>query len=123
MGFSTLCFRTAALASVAIFALTGCSTQSDGAAGTWGSAEPGQPQLVLDGSGKLSGTDGCNRLTGSWEQDGESVSFGAVASTMMACQDVDTWLVGLTSARVDGDTLRVSDAAGKEIGTLTRASE
>lgn len=78
---------------------------------------------MLEQGGKLSGTDGCNRLTGGWVQDGEVVTFGEIASTMMACADVDTWLMDLNTARIDGDTLRVSDSSGVEIGSLTKAAK
>ncbi len=39
----------------------------------------------------MSGTDGCNRLKGGWKQDGEAVSFTAVAGTQMRRIGVDTW--------------------------------
>ena len=42
--------------------------------------------LVLRSEGnKLTGSDGCNRLMGGYQIDGESLSFGKVASTRMAC--------------------------------------
>lgn len=90
------------------------------AAGTWGVDKPGEPNLTLSSDGQLSGSDGCNRLVGTWSQTGSTVDFGEVASTMMACQNVDTWLSGLSNGRVDGTTLHVLDADGAEIGTLTR---
>lgn len=104
--------------------LSGCagggSGQAPSAEGTWGSSAEGQPQLVLAADGTLSGTDGCNRLAGSWEQSGADVTFGQVASTLMACEGVDTWLSTLDSATIDGSTLHVKDQSGAEIGTLSR---
>lgn len=38
-------------------------------------------------AGRASGSGGCNRFTGSYEQDGESISLGRVASTRMACDE------------------------------------
>lgn len=108
---------------VAALTLAACSAQAASPVGTWGEGGEGKPQLVLEEGGALSGTDGCNRLTGGWEQQGDTISFGEVASTAMACQGVDTWLVGLSTATVDGKTLHVSDASGAEIGTLTRVSK
>lgn len=104
----------------ALLLLSACSGQQASPVGTWGEEGNGLPNLTLAEDGKLTGTDGCNRLMGSWEADGADVTFGQVATTMMACQDVDTWLSGLSTATVDGDVLRVSDADGTEIGTLTR---
>jgi len=115
---------TGGLALALAFALAGCApatpSGSTGAAGTWGTDAPGEPQLVLAEDGSLSGTDGCNRLTGSWTQEGSTVDFGEVASTMMACQDVDAWLSGLSTGTVQGTTLHVLDADGVEIGSLTK---
>jgi len=107
------------------FALAGCAPATttgsgSGAAGTWGTDAQGQPQLVLAEDGSLSGTDGCNRLTGSWTEQGSTVDFGQVASTLMFCEGVDTWLVDLATGTVDGSTLHILDADGVEIGTLSR---
>lgn len=98
------------------------SAVPDCVVGTWGDGVGDQPQLVISEDGTLGGTDGCNRLFGTWEYRGDTVSFGEVGSTMMACPDVDTWLAGFDSAWVDGDRLHVNDAAGIEIGILIRMS-
>lgn len=120
---------TTGLAAGAVMLLvTGCTaggTTTDVATpdpvGTWGSEAEGQPHLVLDEGGELSGSDGCNRLSGSWEQmDDGKVEFGTVAATLMACPDVDTWLAQLSSATIDGTTMHVQDTAGVEIGTLNK---
>ena len=110
----------AAIAATALLGLSGCAAEPEGAAGTWGSSEQGQPQLELAKDGKLSGTDGCNRLVGNWSEKGGVVEFGQVASTMMACQDVDTWLSGLVTGEVNGDELIIKGEGGKQIGTLKR---
>lgn len=110
-------------ASIGLFLLTACSAVTLDVVGTWGEDAEGQPHLVFEDEGKLYGTDGCNRLTGSWEQDGEIISFGQTASTMMACPDVDTWLKDLHTAQIDSDTLLINDAAGAQIGSLTKASQ
>jgi heat shock protein HslJ len=78
--------------------------------------------LELAKDGALSGSDGCNQLTGSWEISGSEVDLGQVGSTMMACEDVDTWLSNAATATVSGDTLTVLDASDKKIGTLERSS-
>ena len=44
----------------------------------------GAMTLAFEG-GRASGSGGCNRFTGSYQEDGESVSFGQAASTRMAC--------------------------------------
>ncbi|GAA2223225.1 META domain-containing protein [Herbiconiux moechotypicola] len=99
-------------------------TEGDGgtrgeAAGTWVSEVPGA-SLVLDPDGAVSGSDGCNRLTGSWTEADNVVIFSGLASTLMACEGVDTWLSQATSFSYDGDEALVVGAEGTEIGTLTR---
>lgn len=88
--------------------------------GSWGSDEPGQPQLTLGSEGQLHGTDGCNRMSGTWEMVEGRISLGPIATTRMACVDVDTWLSGVQSLEVSGDVLHVFDGGGSEIGTLPR---
>lgn len=76
---------------------------------------------------EVSGTGGCNTFNGSYTTDGDSISFGPIGSTMMACEDpalpqeTDYFaaLDGATSATVDGDTLTITGDAG----TLTFAAD
>lgn len=103
--------------------LVGCSTggtTDSGPVGTWGPVGDGLPQLVLAEDGALTGTDGCNNLVGAWTQEGDVIDFGEVASTMMFCEGVDTWLLTLKTGTVDGDTLTILDEGGATIGTLEK---
>lgn len=93
---------------------------ASGPVGTWGPGGTGKAQLVLTEDGKVSGTDGCNQLNGSWTDDAGKVTFGMMASTLMACDGVDTWLSGLNAATVSGSTMTVLDVNGAEIGTLDK---
>ena len=111
--------------------LAGCASSSGSGAelsptdvaGEWaqGDSEP-RVYLELAADGGLTGSDGCNQLTGSWEVDGTEVAFSDLAATMMACEDVDTWLSGAESATVSGDELTVLGADDTEIGTLERST-
>ena len=122
--------RSLALVLVAGGVLAGCASDSGSGAelsatdveGEWaqGSSEP-RVYLELAEDGGLTGSDGCNQLTGSWEVDGTEVDFGDLAATMMACEDVDTWLSGAESATIDGDQMTVLGEGGKEIGTLEKS--
>ncbi|MDI6021929.1 META domain-containing protein [Leucobacter sp. UT-8R-CII-1-4] len=94
----------------------------DNVVGKWGDPKStDKPSLEFTADGTLSGSDGCNRITGTWTAEGEVVVFGPMASTKMACEGVETWLIDPASATVKGDVLTVSDSKGKEIGTLDRA--
>jgi len=56
-----------------------------------------QKHLVTDGititaafqDGAVSGSSGCNSYSGSYETDEKEISFGPLASTLMACMDPD----------------------------------
>lgn len=111
-----------ALAVMAL-ALSACSGSPAGGfepVGTWGSTEEGQPSLVLEKDGSLHGSDGCNRLMGSYEVDGDDLVFGPLASTMMFCQGVDTWLGQAVGARYANNSLEILDPQGRRIGMLER---
>ena len=89
--------------------------------GTWGNPEnTREPSLELHEDGRLTGTDGCNRLMGRWVLEDGAVRFQEVAMTMMACPDVDQWLASAASAVPTEEALLVYDGAGNEIGTLPR---
>jgi heat shock protein HslJ len=110
-------------------ALTGCAASSGGSSidpvGSWGdTSDTAEPSLTLDEDGSLTGTDGCNQLSGEWRlEDDDLVYFDAVASTRMACADVDTWLEGLSQATISGSTMTISGSDGAEIGQLERTSD
>jgi heat shock protein HslJ len=65
------------------------------------------------------GSGGCNRLSGSYTLDGERLTFGRAAGTMMACRDgmeqerafLDA-LSAVTGWRVEGQRLLLLDGAG-----------
>lgn len=114
--------KTALIATLlaATMTLAGCQAAPD-VTGPWGdTSDSSAPSLELSSNGDLTGTDGCNRLTGSYAADGTELTFTGVASTLIFCEDVDTWLSRLTSAKVSGDTMTVFDISGTEIGTLER---
>ena len=77
------------------------------------------PTMILDAKERrVSGSGGCNRLTGSYELDGDRLTFGAIASTRMACpQGMDTEqafheAMGRVSGwRIEGQHLELFDAA------------
>jgi copper homeostasis protein (lipoprotein) len=78
------------------------------------------PSMTLDAAAsRVSGSDGCNRFTGGFRRDGDALSFGQLASTMMACADgMDdaqrfTRALGETARyRTMGVHLELFDAAG-----------
>jgi copper homeostasis protein (lipoprotein) len=84
-----------------------------------------EPNLILrQDAPAFTATVGCNQITGSYALAGDTVSFGEVATTMMACEPpLDGWEAKLdallrrtASYRIDGQTLELLDAAGASLG-------
>lgn len=103
--------------------LAGCASGSSEPAdpvGTWGATADGSPQLVLASDGTVTGTDGCNNMTGSWDEADGTVTFSPFATTMMACEGVDTWLSGAAAATIDANAMDIKDGTGTAIGTLDK---
>jgi len=75
--------------------------------------------IVLGGTGRVGGSDGCNRLIGSYELTGDAIKFGALAGTQMACPNTADTERGLRKAlsgasrwSIAGDRLELFDAGG-----------
>jgi len=113
-----------AVAALGVLALVGCAAPATGPVGTWTSSTSGStddtPRLVVGQDGSVTGDDGCNAFEGRWDPADAQIAFSDVASTLMACDGVDTWLSGLATAIVDGDTMTIQDGAGATIGELHR---
>jgi heat shock protein HslJ len=43
--------------------------------------------LTFDAGGNVSGSTGCNRVSGSYAVDGAALTFGPLATTRMACEE------------------------------------
>jgi len=87
-----------------------------------------RPHLVFATEGRVSGSDGCNRLTGRYTVTGANgVSFGEMASTRMACPGSDELaqqflaaLKGTSHWNVVKDRLEISGATGKALAVFER---
>ncbi|WP_417586161.1 YbaY family lipoprotein [Pararhodobacter oceanensis] len=92
-----------------------------------------EPHLILrhtedaGAEARFSATAGCNAMMGGYEHEGTQISFGQIASTLMACQspldtverDLAQMLSQVHSHRINGETLALYDAAGEIIGVMT----
>lgn len=106
-----------------LFALTlsACAAEAEPEpVGEWGKQVRETPHLALTDDSEVRGSDGCNQLSGTWTVEEATVTFGAMATTLIACPDVDTWLSALETAEVDGDTLTIFDKDGNKVGVLER---
>jgi heat shock protein HslJ len=79
--------------------------------------------------GRLSGSAGCNNYTAGYTTDGNKISIGPAATTMMACEQAvmdqeQQYLAALATAavyRIDGNKLELRTADGALAATFTKA--
>ncbi len=83
-----------------------------------------EAHVILEG-GRLAGSDGCNRILGSYELKGDGIKFGQGASTQMACLNAvrteRAFRDALTSAArftIVGDRLELLDASGRRVAAF-----
>ncbi len=86
--------------------------------------------LQFQPGNRVSGSDGCNRITGSYELKAEVVKFGQMAGTQMACLDAAeiergfrAALKGATRLTIVGDRLELYDPAGKRLAAFTAGAQ
>jgi heat shock protein HslJ len=89
-----------------------------------------EAHLVLQAGGRFSGSDSCNRISGSYELKGEAIRFGGMVATRMACQDsVETQqafaAVIKNSSRwsVAADRLELFDSSGARLARFQARPE
>jgi putative lipoprotein len=91
--------------------------------------EDAVPTLTLE-EGNASGFGGCNRFRGGYELDGDSITLGPLASTMMACEEPkmateSAFLPALEAAdswAVDGGELVLSSGGEETLRSSAGAS-
>jgi len=85
--------------------------------------------LQFGADGTVSGNGGCNQFNGPYTQDGTTISFGELSSTMMGCEDdvvalEDQYVAALaasTKVERSGDSLTLRDDSGAMQVTATIA--
>lgn len=88
---------------------------------------PRSPGFRLQ-DGRLSGSDGCNRVSGGYTLDGDRLSFGSLMSTRMACIPEAPETPGFTAAMAGvkryvlrGDVLELLAADGSVLARMRPA--
>ena len=79
-----------------------------------------EPYFVLDNKSKrIAGSGGCNRFTGTYQQNGDRLAFGKIAMTFMACpegmeteRDFAAALEQVRSWKILGEQLELYDGSG-----------
>ncbi len=131
--------------SIAIIALSACSASQQGSGGdltgsVWSLTElAGKPLVSGSGitaqfssDGKVSGSTGCNRYSGSYTASGNSIAFPSpLATTMMMCdapvmEQETAYLNALSQAKtysVKSDQLTLFDDSGSILGVYQAQSQ
>jgi copper homeostasis protein (lipoprotein) len=88
-----------------------------------------EPYLTFARDQLVSGSGGCNRVTGSFEVDGEKLQVGRLAATRMACpagmEEEQRFLQSLGKVeryRIRGSHLELLDAAGAPVARFEAVS-
>ena len=88
-----------------------------------------RPHLVFGAGGRLSGADGCNRLTGPYDTavQPNGITFGNLAGTRMACPNTDDIakrfhdaLAGTSHWSIVRERLEFYGATGKPLAVFER---
>ena len=90
-----------------------------------------EAHLQFQAGGRVSGSDGCNRMTGSYQLKGDAVTFGQMAATQMACIDAPAEierafrgaLKSATRLTVPGGRLELFDATGNRAAAFAAGAQ
>jgi heat shock protein HslJ len=84
-----------------------------------------EAHLQFQADGRVSGSDGCNRTTGGYTLNGESLTFGRMAATRMACLDTGDAERSFRDAleatmrwRITGDRLELFSGSGDRLAVF-----
>jgi putative lipoprotein len=88
-----------------------------------------QSTITFGADGRAHGSGGCNRFTGGYTLEGNSLRFGAMASTNMACvpaamdqeQRFHAALAAVQGYRIENGILHLTGAGGATVLRLSRA--
>ncbi|MSQ67510.1 MAG: META domain-containing protein [Gammaproteobacteria bacterium] len=87
-----------------------------------GASTGDEPHLVLQTSGELAGSSGCNDIVGRWVRRGNALSFTQTATTRRACatgMDIESALfkslAATTTWAIEGQSLHLFNAEGRQL--------
>lgn len=87
--------------------------------GTWTGFNDDRSSLRFSPNGSLSGSDGCDTMTGRWTQDSDGrIIFDELSVTTGDCDSGYTWLSQGRSARVFEELLYINDADGSPVSLM-----
>lgn len=89
-----------------------------------------EAHLQFQAGGRVSGSDGCNRLTGTYQLNGDRVTFAQMVGTQMACLNPSGTegpfrdaLKSASRITIAGDRLELLDATGTRLAAFVAGSQ
>ena len=89
-----------------------------------------EAHLIFQPGNRVSGSDGCNQITGTYELQGNAIAFGQLAGTQMACINIGETdqafrasLKSATRITAKADRLELFDATGKRLAAFAARSQ
>ena len=89
-----------------------------------------EAHLQFQAGGRVSGSDGCNRLTGTYQRSGDRLTFGQMAGTQMACLDATNTeepfreaLKNVVRFTISADRLEFFDGSGTRLAVFSATSQ
>jgi putative lipoprotein len=89
-----------------------------------------EAHLVFQAGGRVTGSDGCNRITGGYQRQDDALTFGQIAGTRMACPDsaeiegaFQAALKATVRFRVASDRLELLDASGTRVAAFVPGTQ
>jgi heat shock protein HslJ len=96
---------------------------------TTNKATTSEAHLQFQTGGHVSGSDGCNRISGTYQLNGDRITFGTMAATQMACLDPSgneqafrEALKNAVRLTVTRNRLELFDAAGARLAAFVAAN-
>lgn len=78
-----------------------------------------EPHIIFNAENRISGSDGCNRMMGTYTLDGSKLSLSQIATTMMACmkgneqaEAFKSALGNVATVSIHADQLELRDETG-----------
>lgn len=89
--------------------------------GQWGEIGERSASLTISDDGTVTGSGGCNGVSGTWTVSDGRVVFSDMVTSLMMCPHFESALQGpVVTAVVTGDTITVLDERGDVTGVLPR---
>lgn len=89
-----------------------------------------EAHLQFQAGGRVSGSDGCNRLTGTYQRSGDRLTFGQMAGTQMACLNATGTeeafreaLKNVARFTINADRLEFFDARGTRLAVFSATAQ